>query len=315
MTDYDSPWKEALDLYFEPFMAFFFPDAHAEIDWGRGYELLDKELQQIAPEAELGRRAVDKLVKVWRHNGDERWVLIHIEVQVSEEGGFPKRMYVYNYRVFDKYNREVVSLAVLADENPSWRPSEFGYSLWGFSTNIRFPVVKLLDYAARWQELEVDPNPFAMIVLAHVKTLETRHDPNLRRAWKVRLVKGLIDRGLSAADVRGLFRFIDWVMELSTELDKSYWHEIHEYAEEKRMPYITTPERMGREEGVQQARLEDIELGLEARFGAKGLELLPKIRQIEDGETLKALLRSLWTGSSFEEFVARLEEARPTQGR
>jgi len=43
MSDYDSPWKEVLDLYFESFMAFFFPDAHADIDWSRNYEALDKE--------------------------------------------------------------------------------------------------------------------------------------------------------------------------------------------------------------------------------------------------------------------------------
>jgi len=38
VADYDSPWKEALDLYFGAFLAFFFPSASAEIDWSRGYE-------------------------------------------------------------------------------------------------------------------------------------------------------------------------------------------------------------------------------------------------------------------------------------
>jgi hypothetical protein len=46
MTDFDSPWKEALEHYFPQFMAFFFPHAHGDIDWARGYEFLDKELQQ-----------------------------------------------------------------------------------------------------------------------------------------------------------------------------------------------------------------------------------------------------------------------------
>src|SRR5207248_1512165 len=85
MSDFDSPWKEALDVYFEPFVALFFPEAHAEIDWSRGYEALDKELQQVVREAEQGRRVVDKLVRVWRLQGDEEWVLIHIEVQGQEE--------------------------------------------------------------------------------------------------------------------------------------------------------------------------------------------------------------------------------------
>jgi hypothetical protein len=52
-TDYDSPWKEALELYFPEFLALCFPEAHSEIDWARGYEFLDKELQQVVREAEL----------------------------------------------------------------------------------------------------------------------------------------------------------------------------------------------------------------------------------------------------------------------
>src|SRR5271165_822564 len=107
MSDFDSPWKEALDFYFEPFLASFFPDVHGDIDWGPGAESLDKELQQIVREAEVGRRYVDKLVKVWLKDGEEQWLLVHIEVQTGEEAGFPRRMYCYNYRIFDKYNKEV----------------------------------------------------------------------------------------------------------------------------------------------------------------------------------------------------------------
>jgi hypothetical protein len=63
-TDYDSPWKEALDAYFEAFLALLFPEVHGLIDWTRGCESLDKEFQQVVREAEVGRRFVDKLVKV-----------------------------------------------------------------------------------------------------------------------------------------------------------------------------------------------------------------------------------------------------------
>ena len=47
-TDYDSAWKEALDVYFERFVALLFPAAYADIDWSRGYEPLDKELHSDA---------------------------------------------------------------------------------------------------------------------------------------------------------------------------------------------------------------------------------------------------------------------------
>src|SRR5437868_4955381 len=110
--DFDSPWKEALDLYLEAALALLFADVHAQIDWTRGFESLDKEFQQIAREAEMGRRYVDKLVRVWTKAGEERWVLVHIEVQTDRDADFPQRMYVYNYRIFDRYNVPVASLAI-----------------------------------------------------------------------------------------------------------------------------------------------------------------------------------------------------------
>jgi hypothetical protein len=43
-------------------MALFFPEAHGQIDWKREWTFLDKELEQIVRDAELGRRLVDELV-------------------------------------------------------------------------------------------------------------------------------------------------------------------------------------------------------------------------------------------------------------
>ncbi len=54
-------------------------------------------------DAELGLRLVDKLVKIYRSSGEEAWVLIHVEVQSQPESGFAERMYVYNYRIYDRY--------------------------------------------------------------------------------------------------------------------------------------------------------------------------------------------------------------------
>src|SRR5438874_5242479 len=180
MTDYDSPWKEALENDFEAFLAFFFPALHADLDWTRGYETLDKELQQVAPDAELGPRTVDKLVKVWLRSGAEAWILVHVEVQTWEEAGFARRMYVYHYRLSDRYNRPVVSLAILADERASWRPDRYEESYGGCTVTFTYPIVKLVDRAADWPALEQDPNPFALIALAYLKAQETRRDADER---------------------------------------------------------------------------------------------------------------------------------------
>lgn len=53
---YDTPWKEAVSHYFPEFMAFYFPQAHAAIDWGLPYLFLDKELAQAHLLTQKSRR-------------------------------------------------------------------------------------------------------------------------------------------------------------------------------------------------------------------------------------------------------------------
>ena len=245
----DSPWKEALEGYFEAFMGLFFPEAHAGIDWTRGYEFLDKELQQVVRDAESGRRHVDKLAKVWRNDGEEAWVLAHVEVQSSPERGFPKRMYQYNYRLFDRYDRPVASFAVLADDRVGWRPARYGYELWGCKAGLEFPAVKLLDYESRWTELEQRANPFAVLVRGPLKARATRRDPGERLKWKWTLVRELYKRGDAKEDLLNLFRFLDWLLALPDELERTFDELLTEYEEEKKMPYVI-PAKVGNPAGA-----------------------------------------------------------------
>ena len=221
--------------------------------WDQAYEFLDKELQQVVRDAEIGGSWVDKLVRVWRKNGEETWVLIHIEVQGQPEREFARRMYVYHYRLFDRYNRTVVSLAVLSDEDLNWHPTQYRNELWGVEALLRFRTAKLLDYRAQWQALEQDPNPFAVVVMAHLKTQETCHDPQERGQWKWTLTRMLYERGYRRHDVLELFRFIDWLMELPPLLEQQFATRLESYQEEQRMKYVTTIERMAEQRGLEQA--------------------------------------------------------------
>jgi len=315
----DSPWKEALERYFEPFLAFFFPTAHAGIDWSRAYEFLDKELQQVVRDAEAGLRLADKLAKVWRHGGGEAWVLIHVEVQGQVDADLPERMYVYNYRLFDRYRRPVVSMAVLGDGRPGWRPDMFGYDLWGCEVRLRFPVVKLLDYRTADDALEQDPNPFSVLVLAHLKTQATRRDPNSRLDWKLRLVRSLYERGYSREDILELFRLIDWMMILPEELDRGFETALRQYEESGQMPYITSIERRaaerGRAEGLEQGQLgalrEAVIEALEIRLSPLTDSLRADIIALEDVGLLKALRKQALTAESLGAFLAFWRAAEP----
>jgi hypothetical protein len=133
--DFDSPWKETLDLFLNQFLEFFFPRIHSIIDWNIPYESLDTELQQIIREAELGQTIADRLYRVKRQSGEDLFLLIYIEIQNQTDPQFPFRMFVYHYRILERYNQHPISLAVLGDESASWRPEVVGTtseSVWAY---------------------------------------------------------------------------------------------------------------------------------------------------------------------------------------
>ncbi|MFP4495076.1 MAG: hypothetical protein ACLFN3_04070 [Halochromatium sp.] len=77
-------------------------------------------------------------------------------MQGERETAFAERMFTDHYKVRDRYQVPVASLAVLADADRHFRPTQFSAALWDCRVDFQFPVVKRLDYAEpeRWAELE-----------------------------------------------------------------------------------------------------------------------------------------------------------------
>ena len=273
--EYDSPWKDILERYFPEFMAFFFPEVYCQIDWSKGWESLDQELQKVVRDAEIGKRYADKLVRVHRTSGDDFIVVIHVEIQGTTEERFPLRMYIYNYRLFDRYQRPIASFAVLCDDRADWRPEEYSHELWGCRASLSFPTVKLSDYTDHWAQLEASDNPFAIVVMSHLKARATRGKSERRLIsrlrWKIRLVRLLYRGGWERQDILELFRFIDWVLKLPPHLERRLEDEIKNLEMENEMRYVTSIERLGEERGFVRGEASLLKRLLQSRF-----ERLPK---------------------------------------
>jgi hypothetical protein len=113
-------------------------------------------------------------------------------------------------------------------------------------------MVKLLDYRDRWTKLECDRNPFAVVVMAHLKAQETQRDSQQRKESKLSLIRRLYEQGYERREILNLFRLVDWVMILPKGLGREFWQQLKAYEEERRMPYISSVERMGIEQGIEQ---------------------------------------------------------------
>jgi hypothetical protein len=149
------------------------------------------------------------------------------------------------------------------------------------------------------------------VVLAQLRALATRGDPKNWHDANLRLVKNLYDRNWSAADVRQLFRVIDWLMDLPPELQQGFRKEIHEFEEDRRMPYVRSLERLAREEGPGEGAREELLATIwttfEDKFGSPEPDVNCKIQAIQNLPQLRRVMKELVRANALSTFRTFLE--------
>jgi hypothetical protein len=193
-------------------------------------------------------------------------------------------MFVYHYRLYDRYRQPIASLAVLADERANWRPEVFRYESCGCELALRFPVAKLLDWSGEQSRLGDSSNPFAVVTLAHLATRETKDDARARHAAKWQLVQGLYRRGFERQQVVDLFRVIDWMMRLPKDLQTQLRQDLNTLEEESKMVYITSIEQLAIEEGMQKGMQQGMQKGVQQGRLEGKLQLLASLLEMRFGE-------------------------------
>jgi hypothetical protein len=180
--------------------------------------------------------------------------LLHIEIQASKDKNCEERMLVYAIRIYFRFQQYPSSLAILCDSNTDWRPREWCLSAPGGGLDFRFTAVKLMDYEEQWEWLESSQNPFAVVVMAHLKAEELKRKAKERKNWKFLLVRGLYEKGYNGDQVRDLYRFIDWIMILPEKLGDTFWNELKAFEQERNMTFVTSVEKIGIKKGREEER-------------------------------------------------------------
>ena len=158
-----------------------------------------------------------------------------------------------------------------------------------------FPIVKLWDYNERSLELEASDNPFATVVMAHLKTKATRDDDAERFQWKLNLIRRLYERGYGRRDVIALFRFIDWLMVLPPEYEEKIGDAVDQLEAEKKMRYVTSIERRAIEKGREEGREEGLlrgQISVLKRLLKRRFEKLPSWAEERLGQASREELES-----------------------
>ncbi|MCK6436708.1 DUF4351 domain-containing protein [Rivihabitans pingtungensis] len=153
-------------------------------------------------------------------------------------------------------------------------------------------------------QLYSNPNPFALVTLAHLLTQATRQDMNARFTAKWKLVQLLYQRGWDKQQVIDLFSVLDWMMRLPEQLKRSLWHNIEVLEEQEKMRYVTSVEQIGIEKGLLQGMQQGMVQGMQ-----QGMQRgLMQGRAEGEAYALRRLLQKRF-GPLSEDVLARLQAA------
>src|SRR6201991_1278689 len=210
-VDYDGMWKGIIEEIAVDPLKFIFPQEGDVFDLERGCEFLDKELNELNPEPGIssGKRYVDKLIKVYRKDGEEEWLLLHVEVQGKADKTFAERMFRYYYRIFDRDHHLITAIAIFTGDDRKAVPDRYYYNFLGTELSYKYNTLYITDYSD--EALAQSDNPFALVLLAAKKALLTGRVDEMELLEVKLWVAGLLyDKGLFTNNkIRAVLLFLD----------------------------------------------------------------------------------------------------------
>lgn len=288
-VDRDGQWKEVSCEFFDDLLAAALPELLEAMDTDKRPEFQEQELRAVATTTGGKERNIDLLAKVALKSGKNVHVLLHIEIQDSDDDDFPERMFRYRSLLMARYLKsyedkgravlvndkaeDIVSLAILTARRPKREKEYYEHS--SFRNTLRFEYPALKVWECDPAEMANSENPFHWVLLAGRRVLESvRND-----AKKVRYLRELNDilkeKRWSRRKKERLFIFMEALLrpkeEEALKEYRKYLEEVKTKEGEK-MAYVSVPEEMGIEKGIEKG----IVIGAEGTKRENALRMLRK---------------------------------------
>ncbi|HLZ89010.1 MAG TPA: hypothetical protein VKQ52_17265 [Puia sp.] len=250
----DILWKVIMEEVFSDLLRFIFSDADQVYDMERGFEYLDKELAEMhpQPDEETDTRFADKLVKVYHRDGEEEWVLLHIEIQgdTTKRGEFSQRMYEYFYRIRDRYRRPVSAIAVFIGKNGRDMPGRYTYEYRQTRLTYEYLAFSILDFSD--EALDKSNNPFAQVLLVAKTALLEGKIPEVDLfELKLLIANRLQEKGFGRVKTTAILNFLrNYVLFDNPEMNRKFDEQIRSNDKYNAMNTIEYIRMEGKEEGL-----------------------------------------------------------------
>ncbi|WP_286228509.1 transposase [Neobacillus mesonae] len=279
--DHDRLFKELLSTFFEEFILLFFPKVYEDIDF-QDFRFLSEEI--VTDVTEGGKYRVDLIVET-KLKGEDGLIVIHVESQSQYQYNFNERMFIYFGRLYEKYRRKILPIAIFSHHSKRREPDSF---------SINFPFLQVLDFHfltiqlknENWRNYLRQDNPVAAALLSKMGYTERE-----KTELKVQFLFMLLRLKLDPARQTLIMGFFDTYLELTDDEEQKVIEEVRKMSgkqADKVMEIINSYERRGREFGRLEGRQEGREEGRKEGRQEGKLEAIRMIakRMRERGEPI-----------------------------
>ena len=260
--DHDRLFKELLTTFFVEFVEAFLPDVMAYLDTD-SIEFLDKEVFTDITE---GKRYESDIVVKARFQGREAFFLLIVENQSSPQAGFPKRMFKYFARFYEKFDLPIYPVVIYSFDRPRrLQPGKHQIDFPGFVVNrFQFRVIQL--NRLKWRDYLATPNPAATALMSKMQI--ARRD---RVKVKVQCLRLIATLRLDPARSQLISGFVRTYLQMTRPELAQLQREVGLLPREEQTTMLTLTNEwieMGEERGIEKGKA-DAERGVVLRLGTK----------------------------------------------
>ncbi|WP_130606128.1 RpnC/YadD family protein [Cohnella abietis] len=265
--DHDRLFKELLQTFFKEFMQLFFPQACPHIDFSH-VTFLSEELFTDVTGGATGR--VDVLIetKLMEEGGNndnldelsKALIIVHLEPQSYYQSNFAERMFLYSSKLYEKYRRRILPIAIFSHDRDIQEPDRFTWSFPFLNVmTFRYFTVQLSKH--KWRTFLDKGNPVAAALLSSMG-----YNKSERVMVKLEFLRMMTKMQLDPARMKMLTVFFETYLQLtpaeSIQLQENI-ERIYPHEEEKLMEWMTSWEKKGKEEGIKEGLKEGLLKGKE----------------------------------------------------
>jgi hypothetical protein len=260
-VDHDRLFKELLAPFLVEFLELFLPQVLDYLDRD-SIEFLDKELFTDVTAGD--RHEVDLIAKA-RFRGQPTCFLLHVELQASAMGDFPRRMFRYFARLHERHGMPVYPIALFSYDEPlRAEPSTY---------ELAFPDKKVLQFNYEviqlnrldWRKYARRPNPVASALMAKMQI-----DPQDRPKVKLECIRLLATLRLDPARMQLIRGFVNSYLPLTPAEERQFDKDLEAMEpmeKQQTMQVLDRWEEKGRQEGLAQGMREIVAYQLRQRVG------------------------------------------------